>query len=864
MSDNPHRLPRTIIPQRYDITLEPDLGAATFAGTCAAGVEVVEATTTLVCNAAELAVHEAWVESIDGIVRFDPTSVALDPESERLTLTFATPLTPGEYRFHTQFDGVLNDKLCGFYRSTFTDADGNEQVLATTQMEATDCRKAFPCWDEPDRKAIFGVTLVVPKDLLALSNAGEVRRSPATDGKVTVEFADTMVMSTYLVAFVVGPLEITDALDVDGVPLRVAYPKGRGHLSGFALEIGAFALRHFTEYYGIPYPGDKIDLVAIPDFAFGAMENLGCVTFRETALLVDPDAVPQAELQRVTDVVAHELAHMWFGDLVTMKWWNGIWLNEAFATFMEMHATNAFRPDWDRWTDFGLSRTAAFDVDALANTRPIEYEVVSPADAEGMFDILTYEKGAAVVRMLEQYLGEDVFRRGIRRYLATHAYGNTETDDLWDAIEAEAESGEPVREIMAGWIFQGGFPVIDVDLVRDDITAPEGETIVRLTQQRFHYAGGPPVEPAAWSVPVLVTLCQRPEHHADPVVTVERLLLDRDGTELPVLGQLDWVVVNTEGTGFYRTNYSAELLEVLATHAMGELSPIERYGLIDDAAAAMLADHRSAAELLRFVESFAAETDLSVWQRLIGVLAQLDRMVEGDARNALAERIGALVRPALERLGQTPIEGEPDRDRELRGVLLQALATLANDPVAQLRCRDFFAAGANADPSLLAAATWVVASIGDAGDFDEYLARYRNASSPQEEVRYLQALADFDHADLIDRVCAMAITDDVRTQNAPYLLRRCLTNRSHGPRAWAFVVDNWDAINTRLPNNSISRMLDGIRSLHQPEVADRVFEFFTTHEVPQGDKIVAQHLERLQVNVALRAREAHHLASALR
>jgi len=862
VSDNPHRLPRTIVPQRYDITLEPDLGAATFAGECVTEVEVVEPTNTLVCNAAELVVQEAWVELMGGGERIDPESITLDPHTERLTLAFTPELAAGEYRFHTRFDGVLNDKLCGFYRSTFTDTEGNEQVLATTQMEATDCRKAFPCWDEPDRKAIFGVTLVVPEDLLALSNAGEVRRSPAVAGKVSVEFADTMVMSTYLVAFVVGPLEITDAMDVDGVPLRVAYPKGRGHLSGFALEIGAFALRHFTDYYGIPYPGDKLDLVAIPDFAFGAMENLGCVTFRETALLVDPEAVPQAELQRVTDVVAHELAHMWFGDLVTMKWWNGIWLNEAFATFMEMHATNAFRPQWNRWTDFGLSRTAAFDVDALATTRPIEYEVVSPADAEGMFDILTYEKGAAVVRMLEQYLGEDVFRLGIRRYLATHAYGNTDTDDLWEAIEAE--SGEPVREIMAGWIFQGGFPVIDVDLVRDDITASEGETMVRLTQQRFHYAGGPAVEPSSWTVPVLVTLCQRPEHHGEPVITVERLLLDADGTELPVLGQLDWVVVNTEGTGFYRTNYSPELLEVLATHAMGELSPIERYGLIDDAAAAMLADHRSAPELLHFIEGFAAETDLSVWQRLIGALAQLDRLVDGDARSALAERIGALVRPALARLGHAPVEGEPDRTRELRGVLLHALATLGNDPVAQLHCRDLFSAGAATDPSLLAAATWVVATIGDATDFDEYLHRYRTASSPQEEVRYLQALADFDHAELIDRVCVMAISDDVRTQNAPYLLRRCLTNRSHGPRAWAFVVDNWDTINARLPSNSISRMLEGIRSLHQPEVADRVFEFFTTHEVPQGDKIVAQHIERLQVNVALRARQAHHLAAALR
>ncbi len=280
-------------------------------------------------------------------------------------------------------------------------------MLATTQMEATDARRAFPCWDEPDAKAVFGVTLVVPDDLLAISNAGEIGREPAGDGKVAVRFADTMPMSTYLVAFVVGPLVATDPVDVDGKPLRVVHPPGKEHLAGFALEVGSFALRYFTEWFGMVYPGDKLDLVAIPDFAFGAMENLGCVTFRERYVLVDPATATQAELQAVVDVIAHELAHMWFGDLVTMKWWNGIWLNEAFATFMEMTCTDAFRPEWQRWVDFGLSRSAAFDTDALASTRPIEYPVVSPADADGMFDVLTYEKGASVVRMLEQYLGAD-------------------------------------------------------------------------------------------------------------------------------------------------------------------------------------------------------------------------------------------------------------------------------------------------------------------------------------------------------------------------------------------------------------------------------------------------------------------------
>ena len=284
-------------------------------------------------------------------------------------------------------------------------------------------------------------------------------------------------MSTYLVAFVVGPLEATEPVDVDGVPLRIVHPPGKAHLTPFALEVGAHALRFFTEYFGIPYPADKLDLVAIPDFAFGAMENLGCVTFRESALLVDPAQAARTELERVADVVCHEIAHMWFGDLVTMKWWNGIWLNEAFATFMEVLAVDAFRPEWQRWVSFGVEREAAMAVDGLHATRSVEFPVGRPEEAQGMFDVLTYQKGGSVLRMLEQFLGADVFRDGIRDYLDTHAYGNTETTDLWDALERS--SGRPVREIMDTWIDQGGYPLVRV--------GADGS----LTQTPFSYSGRP-------------------------------------------------------------------------------------------------------------------------------------------------------------------------------------------------------------------------------------------------------------------------------------------------------------------------------------------------------------------------------------
>ena len=354
------------------------------------------------------------------------------------------------------FRGTLNDQLRGFYRSTFTDDAGATHTIATTQFESTDARRAFPCFDEPAFKATYTVTLVVPAGLSAYSNSPVAFETPLPDGRREVSFAPTMKMSTYLVAFVIGPFEQTRAIDVDGVPLAVVYPPGKGHLTDFALEIGAFSLRFFSDYFDIAYPGDKVDLVAIPDFAAGAMENLGCITFRETALLVDPATASQLEIQRVAQVVAHELAHMWFGDLVTMQWWEGIWLNEAFATFMEELCCDAFRPAWQRWVLFGIARDMALAIDSLHSTRPIEYEVVSPDDAEGMFDMLTYEKGGSVLRMLELYLGQDVFRDGIRHYLKDHAYANTVTTDLWNALEAV--SGEPVAKTMDTWILQGRPP----------------------------------------------------------------------------------------------------------------------------------------------------------------------------------------------------------------------------------------------------------------------------------------------------------------------------------------------------------------------------------------------------------------------
>ncbi len=876
--ENPHRLPRSVVPRRYDLTLEPDLDAATFAGHEAVTVEVVEPTAEIVINAVDLEIDEATLTTAGG----EPlaATVTLDAEAERATLAFGSELPLGEATLALRFRGVLNDKLVGFYRSTFVDHEGTERVLATTQMEATDARRAFPCWDEPDAKAVFGVTLVVPDDLLAISNAGEIGREPVGEGRVAVRFADTMSMSTYLVAFVVGPLVATASVDVDGKPLRVVCPPGQEGLAEFALEVGAFALRYFSDWFGMVYPGDKLDLVAIPDFAFGAMENLGCVTFRERYLLIDPATATQSELQAVVDIIAHELAHMWFGDLVTMKWWNGIWLNEAFATFMEMTCTDAFRPEWQRWVDFGLSRSAAFDTDALDTTRPIEYPVVSPADADGMFDVLTYEKGASVVRMLEQYLGADRFRDGIRRYMAAHQFGNTETSDLWDALEAE--TGEPVRRIAESWIFQGGFPEVSVE------PAVDGDGGLSLTQRRFRFAGGDELVPDGdgpgggtsdrptvgdeWAVPVVL------ERHGGGA-GAHRVLLDghtatvapgaRVAAEVPAPDGGDaptWVKANAGAHGFYRVRYAPALLEAALDH-LDQFTALERYTLVDDAWAAVLAGSVEAADFVALVERFADERDLSVWERILAALDQLDRLVEGDARQALHTRVAALVGPVRAALGAEAEPGEDDRTRTLRGLLLQAAALLADDGAARERSADlldrFLEHPPSVDPSLASPALVVSATLGDRALHDRLADRFRAADNPQDRERLLLALSRFRDPDCLARTLELSLSGDVRTQDAPYLLRETLANRDNGPTAWAFVAANWPEIERRFPANSLSRLVGGVRQVRDAALAREVAAFLAEHPIPQGELQVRQHVERMGVNVALAERESPRLSAAL-
>ena len=847
MTDPDPRLPTGVAPRHYAIQLEPDLEAATFAGSVAIDIVITEPAGSIVLNAAELSVARARLCTPQD--EAEELDFALDAESERLTLSRrhdTGEFASGPARLDISFTGVLNDQLHGFYRSTYTDDAGAVHTIATTQFESTDARRAFPCFDEPALKATFATTLVVDEGLLAVSNTAETGREPLTDGRVRVSFAPTMVMSTYLVAFVVGPLEATGAIDCGGVPVRVIHRPGRGDQTGFALDVAAHALEWYSDYYGLPYPSDKLDLVAIPDFAFGAMENLGCVTFREVLLLVDETTASQPDLQRVADVINHELAHMWFGDLVTMAWWEGIWLNEAFATFMETACTNAYRPDWKVWSTFCRSRASALSTDALGNTRAVEYPVHSPAEAEDMFDVITYEKGAALVRMLEQYLGAEAFRAGVRLYLRRHAHANTVTADLWDAL-ADA-SGQPVRQIMEGWILQGGYPAV---------SATATEHGLEVAQRHFTLDPGRADE-RSWVVPLRLRVRERKGDRREL-----RLLLDQTRRTLTVAAT-EVVTLNSRASGFYRGEVGAEVLAAVSAAGPGDRNAEERHGLIDDAWAATLAGRLDSPAFLDLVlTGFTGERDLTVWQAIAGALSHLRRLLDGDAAQRFGELVAASSDPAATEIGidPAPAGSEDDRTGELRATLVRLRGAIADRPATIEACRQRLD---HPDPTLAAAALAVVAAHGDAADFARIRRRFEKASDPQTEQRHLAALADFPDAELVRSILEGTLDGAVRTQDGPYLIRRALANRRCGPDAWDFLAEHWDRLLAIFPTNySLARMLEGVTALDQAELAARVRDFMAAHPLPQGAKQVAQHLERLDINVALRARESDRLAEAV-
>ena len=842
-------LPANVKPCRYRLVLRPDLDAFTFSGEETVEVEILAPAARITLNAAELEIGAAALRR-DGGAPVVAHSVTLDAAAETVTLDFGRILSPGLAQLDLSFTGVLNDRLVGFYRSEYQTADGETRYLATTQFEATDARRAFPCWDEPALKAVFDVTLVFADGYQAVSNTPVAAESFPAPGLKSVAFAPTPVMSTYLLAFVVGDLVSVEADAADGTRVGVWTTPGKEAQAAFALDTSVKLLGYFNDYFNIPYPLPKLDHIAIPDFAAGAMENWGCVTYRETALLVDPERSSAGTRQRVAEVVAHEMAHMWFGDLVTMEWWDDLWLNESFASWMGTKAVDWLFPDWAMWTQFvNMDTNRALSLDGLRNSHPIEQEVKNPAEVSQLFDAISYSKGASVIRMLEQFLGPEVFRGGLYRYLSGHEYGNARTQDLWAALEQE--SGQPVTAIMDSWVMQMGYPVLQVSAERP----ASGGARLSLSQERFVYdrlpgddaprgdngddAGG------LWRVPVTVSA---PAAAASTVMEgpQAQLAIDTD----------DWYKVNADQTGFYRVNYGNDDWRRLAPAIRSqELPATDRLGIQNDAYALSRAGLLPVTRFLELADAYSGETDASVWSDLASNLRDIEQLIIGEAAHPAYQRFAReLLAPAARRVGWTPRPGEGHLDSLLRSTVLGQSGSY-NDPETLGQAVALFG-GYLADPEtvhpdLRGVVFSLAAQAGDGETFERLWELEGQAVLQEEKIRLLLALSRFQDAALLNETLARSLSPRVRSQDTITVVGAVAANPRGREAAWEFVKGHWGEFDRRYGGGGfgLMRLVSICSSFTTEERRADVEGFFAQNPAPAAERTIRQSLERIRLNI---------------
>src|SRR5262245_13009146 len=824
-------------PSDYHLHLEPDLDAGRFRGEVRIDVRLARPRAEIALHAAELEIEHADAE-VDGQVV--PLRARLDRHDETVTLRAARPLPSGPLALRLRFAGALNSHLRGLYAAT---AGGAR--YAFTQCEAADARRIFPCFDEPAMKARFQVAVTARANDAVVANAPVAREQSLPGGRRIVHFETTPPLSTYLFALAVGPLEASEVRAVGATPIRVWHVPGKAHLAAFGLEAGAEALARLEEYFGIPYPYAKLDLVAVPDFEAGAMENAGAVFFRETLLLLDPATVALPERKRAAEVIAHELAHMWYGDLVTMAWCDDLWLNEAFATWMAYRVVDQWKPEWRMWHGFEHDRASALALDGLASTHSIYAPVRSVAQATENFDLITYEKGAAVVRMLEHYLGADVFRDGVRRYIERHREGNAVAADLWRALGEV--SGSDVARVAQAWIAQPGFPLVS-------LTRENGA--LRVRQERVF--ADPKIPPAKrrqrWPVPLVARLGRD---------GTTRALVEKASQTVPLPGATAaWCYGNAAAGGFYRVRHDAATqLALLA--ALDALSPVERLALVGDQWALVRADRAPVESFLDLADALGDEPDHDVLDGVMGPLAVLDEQVhEPDSPEQAAFRawIARRFGPALEHLGWTAQDGEADDVRLRRAALLRLVGGVAEAPAVLAEARrqldGYLADRAALEPNLADPVAALAARAGDPALYDRYREVATAARTPQEQRRFLLNLSSFRTRGEIGRTLDALLTPEIPTQDVAFLLMRLLGNPAGREDAWRFVRRRWASLRKRIPPLMLGRLVDATPSLRTPGHAREVRDFFRTHPVPEAARALRQALERFRLNAELRRRTA--------
>ncbi len=835
------RLSQTVRPEHYSLRLTPDLKAARFTGNASIDVILTQPTRTITLNASELTFQgvQATVEDaapLSGVV-------ALDTEKQQATFTFPTTLPAGQVRLGIEYSGILNDKLRGFYLSRTA-----KRTYAVTQFESTDARKAFPCFDEPAFKATFDVALTVDSSDTAISNMNLVSDTPAAavDGvaKHTLAFATTPKMSTYLVAFLVGDFQCLSGSS-DGTPIRACATPGNVEMGRFALSSAEYILHYYNTYFGIKYPLPKLDMVALPDFEAGAMENFGAITYRETYFLIDEKTASLGQKKNVASVVAHEMAHQWFGDLVTMQWWDNIWLNEGFATWMASKPVAAQHPEWHLSQDDAVTLDGTLNLDSLPTTHAIRANADTPAQIREMFDGISYGKAGAVLSMVEHYLGEEIFRQGVHNYLATHLYGNATAEDFWNAQTATSE--KPVNKIMESLVVQPGVPLLTFTDAR--------KGAVEVAQTRFFLdATNKPTAAQNWTLPV----CFK----TDARSFCELLTSPSEKLKVP---PSSFLFADAGGQGYYRSAYSKAAYAKIVANAETSLSPEERISIIGDQWALMRSGRASVGDYLDLVGALRTDQDAIVLKNALANITTIEGAIAAteEERAALRAWVRKEFSPMYAALGPMPVgtNSEPQDKKQLRALFFGVLGA-ANDPkvVAEARAltEQYIADQTSVEPSLAQSAMNIAAANGDVALYDKMLALSDSSQTPAVHTGALLMTASFNDPALVTRTLDSVAAGKVRNQDSWRLLAMLLRNPDTRDQTWSYLTRHWDRIQAQFSATSGNRVVAAAGSFCSAEKHDEVLEFFSKQKVKaeRGLKIAGELIDSC---VQLRAAQEPNL-----
>jgi aminopeptidase N len=837
------RLPTDVVPRHYEIHLTPDVETGVVAGRQLIEVEVARPTGSITLHAVDLTLTAGARSEGGEAVR--PAVVVVDAASETVELHFDPPLPPGAARLEIEFTGKIRDDLRGLYRIR-----SNDRWYMATQFEGTYARMMFPCFDEPSFKATFDLSVTIDQASMAISNGAVASDVPGPAGKHTVTFGRSPNMSTYLVALAVGQFGCLQG-ESGGVPIRVCARPEVKDLGRHALEAAQRFLAYYDGYYGIRYPFGKLDMIAFPDYEWGGMENTAAIFYKDRSLLLDPAAASVRARRRVGSLVAHEIAHQWFGDLVTMKWWDNVWLNEGFATWMAHKPLQAWEPSWDQELEAVRSAQMVLAADSLATTRPIRQNADTPAEIKELFDGVAYDKGAAVLRMVEAYVGEETFRRGVNAYLARFAHGNATAEDLWSSLATA--SGRPVEAILRSFVDQAGAPLVEIET-----RCRGGRTEVVATQRRFFLDSNAlgADSPEIWTMP----LCLRVVGARDPRGVAKRCELLRERRQsFRLSGCGDAVLANAGATGFHRTAYTRDGLAALAAVAPS-LAPAEQIALLEDQWALVRVGRVDVGDYLRLAERLEGSRVLAVASLWIDRLQTIGDLVPESDQPAFRQRAIALLTPLSKDLGTSCMPGDTDDRRTLRAAVFEALGR-AGDPATLTAARRWVdramsdgPAAEAVEPDLASAASPLAASQGDAALYERYLKAVAGAKTPEQSYQWLMALASFEDRALVSRSLDLVASGKLRNQDLPMFTARLLANPASRAATWGFLKAHWADLQSKVVSFGGGGAVPALGNFCDLESARDVEAFFAGHPAPAAERAVQHSLETIRQCAELKGR----------